>query len=132
MCALPARSIPGSEMPLVENTRMRGSRGVAPSAGHHLTRFDEQSPVAGLLDVAQVFVPDLLRPHRNVLVGPLIGRQDFQDSARRDRGHRALGFEQRAGTRGAPGVDGLGRLERLEIDCHVTHRCCNAPRISRG
>jgi len=58
-------------------------------------------------DGAEEVVPHLLRPERDVLLGPLVGGHHFQYSAHRHRRDGPLGIEKRPGASGGPRVDHL-------------------------
>ena len=124
MCELPARSIPGSEMLCVENTRIRGTNVAAGggasivavafigrqlrSAGRLLAADHEDAVVAVGGDGAEELVADLGRPGADVGLGDRIGRPDLDDGADGHRAHPLLRFEERAGAGGPAGVDDLG------------------------
>src|SRR5512146_1310479 len=131
MWELPARSMPGSEIVFVENTRMRGTR-LAPAAGASIVVIvpaswtaggvvppcppsrsvlpaapDEDPVVAVGLGIAEELVADLRRPRGDVGLRDRVGGPQLDDRADGDLGHALLGLEERAGAGSPAGVDDL-------------------------
>src|SRR5674476_717466 len=101
-CRLPARSIPGSEMLMVEKTRILGMFSTAPESPdiRGLLRLaEEQVDRPGLVEGAKEIVAHLLAPGRDVLQRSGIRRHDFHHVSDGHATDLLLGSEDRAGER---------------------------------
>src|ERR1035441_715533 len=126
MCELPARSIPGSEIALVEKTRTRGAWArtspTAEAAGcsialglSSLGPANEDPVVSPGGDGTEEAVADLARPGRHVGLGLGVARPELEHLTDSDAGHRLLGLQQRTRASGTAGVDDLGDAQRRDI-----------------
>ena len=119
----PGQVDPGSEMLLVENTRIRGTKVPAVACG-----FSGASVVMAVRTSATSRGPRRrarsprparrrgrcgrpCRTRRDVVLGARIGRPDLDGLADLNRVHRLLGLEQGAGAGAAAGVDDLCALD---------------------
>src|ERR1039458_7181577 len=126
ICELPARSMPGSEMALVEKTRTRGPwAGASPTTGaagcsmapglSSLGPANEDPVVSLGGDGTEEAVADLARPGRDVGLGLGVARPELEHLTDGDAGHRFLGLQQRTRASSAAGVDDLGDAQRRDI-----------------
>src|ERR1035438_2931532 len=135
MCELPARSMPGSEIALVEKTRTRGpwagasatteAAGCSMASGlSSLGPANEDALVPLRGDGTEKAVADLARPGLHVGLGLGIARPELEHLADSDARHRLLGLQQRPRASGAAGVDDLGDAQRRDIRLgqHSRHR----------
>src|SRR5664279_5236526 len=123
MCLLPARSIPGSEMLFVEQTRILGlnpDSTMVVTAGS-LGLAQEELQVAGVVERAHEVVTHLLAPGRQVLQRPGVRGEHLHDPTDRNLADGLLGCQDRSGARGGAGVNdqiGLQLPELLDGYCH--------------
>src|SRR5487761_2797368 len=81
-CWLPARSMPGSEMLMVEKTRILGILVAAPAESAILGLLglaEEQVKRPRLFEGTEVVVAHLLAPGRDILQRSGVGRHDLHD-----------------------------------------------------
>src|ERR1035437_7898604 len=107
--------MPGSEMLLVEKTRIRGSvldcAVRAAACSMLLQLLDVELVGAGVLYRAQKLVAQLLSPGRQVLLRTTVGGQDFHDAAHGDVGDALLRRQDGARAGGAARVHHFVRFD---------------------
>ena len=101
---------------------------------HQLTLLDIKPRKTGIFDIAQKFVPRSCAPAGQVIFGARISAQNFQDFSGFDGVNCLLGFEQRHGATHSFAVQGLVRLDAVQLhvipplcECGLIGRCCFPP-----
>src|ERR1035437_10300360 len=109
MCRLPARSIPGSEMPFVEKTRTRADSAttISPASSRITYLGVQRGGRAASGDHADERVARQVRPVPHVLLGLGVAGQEFYYFAHANAAHCPLGFEHGGRARAGPRPHGL-------------------------